>query len=150
MLAEEIEKSRVTLVGRSARERDGTPFPLFFPAVPAGFPSPAEKESEEPLDIHEYLIRNPETTFFVRVEGESMKEAGILPGDILVVDRSLTPRNHSIVVVALNGELLVKRWEERKEGVYLSPAHPDRPAIRVTPEMDLYVWGVVIGRFGRL
>lgn len=126
------------------------PLPLFSPAVSAGFPSPAEGESETPLDIHEYLIRHPETTFFVRVEGESMKDAGILPGDILVVDRSLTPRNGSICVVAMNGELLVKRLKQKEDGLYLLPEHPGRSPIRVGPESEVYVWGVVVGRFGKV
>lgn len=126
------------------------PLPLFEEPVSAGFPSPVEGELEKGLDIYEYLVRNPETTFFVRVEGESMKEAGILPGDILVVDRSLPPKNHSICIVALNGELVVKRIVQEGEELYLLPEHPQRKPIRVDPEANVHIWGVVIGRFGKV
>ena len=77
--------------------------------VPAGFPSPADDHIEGKLDLNLHLIRRPASTFFVRAEGESMKDIGIFEGDILVVDRSITPQNKDIVIAVLHGELTVKR-----------------------------------------
>ena len=83
--------------------------PYFEGKVPAGFPSPAEDYLETPLDLTEYLIENKAATFMMRVDGDSMRDAGILDGDLLVVDRAAKPVNGSVVVVAVNGEYTVKR-----------------------------------------
>ncbi|MGI4826620.1 MAG: LexA family protein [Janthinobacterium lividum] len=83
--------------------------PYFDGSVPAGFPSPAEDYLETPLDLHDFLIDNKAATFLMRVDGDSMKDAGILDGDLLVVDRSAKPDNGCVVVVAINGEYTVKR-----------------------------------------
>ena len=83
--------------------------PYFEGTVPAGFPSPAEDYLETPLDLTEYLIENRAATFMMRVDGDSMKDAGILDGDLLVVDRAAKPVNGSVVVVAVNGAYTVKR-----------------------------------------
>ena len=80
----------------------------------AGFPSPAENYIEENLDIGKYLVNNIESTFFVRVSGDSMINVGIYNNDIMVVDKSLTPKNQSIVVASLNGELIIKKFYLQK------------------------------------
>jgi DNA polymerase V len=120
-----------------------SPLPFFDGGIMAGFPSPAEDYAELPLDLHELLISHPAATFFVRVEGDSMKGAGMQSGDILVVDRSLAPQNGKIVVALLNGEFTVKRLKMEEKKVYLIPENPRYPTLEVTAESDFQIWGVV-------
>lgn len=126
-----------------ARVAVSRPRPLFGAKVAAGFPSPADDYMEGALDLNEHLVRNPAATFFVRVTGESMRDAGIFPNDLLVVDRSLEPKNGSVVIAVLNGELTVKRIWKRNGQVELRAANPDFPPIRLAGEMELDIWGVV-------
>lgn len=116
---------------------------LFSAKVSAGFPSPADDYMEGQLDLNEYLVKHPAATFFVRCTGDSMINAGISDGDILVVDRSLTPVSGKIVIAVLNGELTVKRLYKCAENVELRPENPKYSTIRVTKEHDFMVWGVV-------
>jgi DNA polymerase V len=118
-------------------------FPLFLSRVPAGFPSPADDYVEASLDLSEHLIRNEEATFFVRVAGDSMTEAGIHDGDILVVDRSVEPEDGSVVVAALDTELTVKRYEVHAGRPYLMPESDTHDPIAIEPGQELIVWGVV-------
>lgn len=120
-------------------------FPILFfeGGLAAGFPSPADDYLERSLDLHELLVEHPAATFFVRVEGESMKGAGMQSGDILVVDRSLTPQNGKIVVALIHGEFTVKRLKIEGEKIYLTPENPRYPTIEVPPESDFQIWGVV-------
>ena len=125
--------------------------PLAGAAVVAGFPSPAEQYAENPLDLNEFMVRNAPATFYVRVSGDSMNGAGILNGDILVVDKSLAPQNNDIVVASVAGEFTVKYLRKRGAKVWLEAANPAYPAIVFTSEMELHAWGVVTGlvrRFG--
>ncbi|MDX1605115.1 MAG: translesion error-prone DNA polymerase V autoproteolytic subunit [Candidatus Competibacterales bacterium] len=117
--------------------------PLAGHRVVAGFPSPADDHLEDRLDLNAYLIRHPAATFLMRVAGESMLGEGIHPGDLLVVDRALSARSGRVVVVALDGELTVKRLREDTEGIWLDPANPDYPSLAITEAMDCEVWGVV-------
>lgn len=117
--------------------------PLFVVPVKAGFPSPAEDYLEENLDLNEYLIKHAAATFFVRVDGDSMKGAGIHRGDILIVDRALEPSNGKIVVAVINGEFTVKRIRIEKTKVFLEPENPKYVPIEINPESDFEVWGVV-------
>ena len=117
--------------------------PYFDGHVPAGFPSPAEDYLETPLDLTEFLIENKAATFLMRVEGDSMKDAGIHDGDLLVVDRSAKPVNGSVVVVAVNGEYTVKRLRRGPDCVWLDPANPRYQSLRVSVGEDLHVFGVV-------
>jgi DNA polymerase V len=117
--------------------------PLFETTIAAGFPSPAEDSIDKKLDLNEFLIKHPAATFFVKVEGDSMIDAGIHSGDILIVDRALEARNDKIVIAVLNGELTVKRVRKRKDSLFLIAENPDFPAIEITPEMDFEIWGVV-------
>lgn len=128
---------------RVAPELSDTVLPLYASHVPAGFPSPADDYLEASLNLNDYLIRHPESTFFVRVSGESMSGAGIFDGDMLVVDRLLPPRHRDVVIAVLAGELTVKRLELRDDGPWLVPEHPDYPALRGNPEAGFEVWGVV-------
>lgn len=117
--------------------------PLFVSRVAAGFPSPADEAIDQKLDLNSYLIPHPISTFFLRVEGHSMINAGIHDGDLLIVDRSLEPSDHKIVVAALHGELTVKRVHKKQNALYLMPENKDFQPIRITEEMGLTIWGVV-------
>ncbi len=117
--------------------------PLFLSEVPAGFPSPAEDYVEATLDLSEHLIQNEEATFFVRVAGHSMREAGIHDGDLLVVNRAAEPDGGDVVVAALDGELTVKRYCLRDGQPYLVPEAKRHDPIAIQPGQDLVVWGVV-------
>lgn len=119
------------------------PLPLFTCPVSAGFPSPAEDYIEGKLDLNQHLIKNPVATFFVRVTGDSMIGVGIHSGDLLIVDRSLEPRDNKVVIAVVDGELLVKRIRIRKRKVYLVAENPDYPPLAIAPEMDFQIWGVV-------
>lgn len=123
--------------------------PLFSSTVAAGYPSPAEDHIEDTLDLNDYMVQRPDSTFMLRVEGESMKDAGILPDDILVVDRSLKATHQKIVIAALDGELTVKRLFHRGGLIKLQPENPAYPEIEIASESDLVIWGVVIGSFRR-
>ena len=117
--------------------------PLFLNKVPAGFPSPAEDYIEQKLNVQELLVKRPASTFFIRVSGYSMLDAGIHDGDILVVDRSLKASNQKIIVAILDGELTIKRFEQSENTIYLHPENSEYQSITVTPDMDFEVWGVV-------
>lgn len=117
--------------------------PLFASKVAAGFPSPADDHLDGQLDLNEHLIRHPAATFFVRAQGDSMLGAGIHNGDLLVVDRSLEPRNGSIVIAVVNGELTVKRLKLESGQVCLMPENPAYPPIAIADGQDLTIWGVV-------
>jgi len=124
--------------------------PLGLTPVSAGFPSPAEDYADRSLDINEYLVRNPVSTFFFQVQGDSMQGAEIFDGDILVVDRSVTPQHGHIVVAFLNGERLVKRFFRRGGRVALIAENPAYPAIDLHEGAELVIWGVVVGKFNRI
>ncbi|MBF6057787.1 translesion error-prone DNA polymerase V autoproteolytic subunit [Thiomicrorhabdus sp. HH1] len=117
--------------------------PLYASKVIAGFPSPAEDYVEARLDLNEKLIRNQEATFLLKVQGDSMRDAGILDGDILVVDRSVAPADGKIVIAALDGDLTVKRLRIRDGKTWLLPENPDYPPIAIREESDMVIWGVV-------
>jgi len=117
--------------------------PLFLSSVKAGFPSPADDFVETRLDLNEYLIDHPEATFFVRVSGDSMIRAGIHTGDILIVDRSLEPKNNDIVIAIIDGEFTVKRLKKYGDRVFLVPENPNYKLIEIKPESDFLIWGVV-------
>lgn len=111
--------------------------------VVAGFPSPAEEELFEYISLEEWLIRNPNSTFLVKVYGESMIEAGILPGDLVLVDRSLSPKNGDIVVAEVDGEWTMKYFRKQGEEIILAPANPNYPLIK--PRESFNIFGVVVG-----
>lgn len=114
---------------------------LFSDAVPAGFPSPATDYCERKLDLNELCIQHPAATYFVRAQGDSMIEAGIFPGDVLVVDRSISAAHGDIVIASVNGELTVKRLET-KPGIRLVPMNSQHSPIDVPDGSDLEIFGV--------
>lgn len=117
--------------------------PYFEAKVPAGFPSPAADYEENQLDLNRHLIRNPAATFFVRVSGDSMLGAGIHDGDLLIVDRSLDPKDKNVVIAAVNGELTVKRIRMRKKKIVLEPENVNYASQEISEDADFQVWGVV-------
>jgi DNA polymerase V len=117
--------------------------PLFLAKIPAGFPSPAEDYLDKKLDLNNYLIKNPAATFFIRVKGNSMVNAGIRTGDLLIVDRSLEPKDKKIVIACLNGEFTIKRIQKVGEKLYLAPENDSFTPIEIKEEMDFEIWGIV-------
>lgn len=139
-----IPESRIHEVMKYIRgEKDSYEIPLYSSTVRAGFPSPADDYIESMLDLNEYLIKHPAATFFVRASGESMINAGIYSGDILVVDRSLEAVHGRIVIAALNGELTVKRLFRQQGRVRLVAENPVFPDIEINDDVDMVIWGVV-------
>ena len=117
--------------------------PLAGGMVEAGFPSPADDYMEKPLDLNELMIQHPEATFFVRVKGDSMIDADIRSGDILVVDRSRKAQDGCVAIAIIDGEFTVKQLYYRNGQVMLQPANRNFHPITITPEQDFQVWGVV-------
>jgi DNA polymerase V len=117
--------------------------PLFETKVPAGFPSPAGDYQEERLDLNKYLIKHPAATFFVRVGGDSMEGAGVHSGDILIVDRSLEPKDKNVVIAVINGELTVKRIRMKNKKIRLEPENVNYRSIQVSEDAEFEVWGIV-------
>jgi len=117
--------------------------PLFTASVEAGFPSPADDHMEHGISLDEELIRHPAATFFVRVRGESMRDAGIHGGDILVVDRSVTPVDKQIVVAMVDGEFTVKRFRKKGGRIFLEAENPAFEPLEVTENQELTIWGAV-------
>ena len=118
---------------------------LFSCPVVAGFPNPAEDYIEKTLDLNELLIDHPSSTFFVCAAGDSMINAGIHAGDVLVVDRSRTATDGNIVIALINGEYTVKRLSIQNHKITLRPENPDYAPIRLSDQDELIVWGVVTG-----
>lgn len=124
-------------------ESKGSKYPLFLSTVPAGFPSPADDYIDKHLSLDEYCIENPTSTFFLKVSGDSMIEAGIFPDDLLIVDKSLEPKHNKIVIAVLDGELTVKRLSISGGKVQLLPENKKYKPIEVPELSELNIWGVV-------
>lgn len=116
--------------------------PFFSSSVPAGFPSPADDYVDQKLDLND-LVRHPSDTFIVKVEGDSMINAGIHSGDLLLVDRAQEAANNKVVVAYLNGELTVKRLRILDNKVFLMPENPSYKPTEITPSMSFDIRGVV-------
>jgi DNA polymerase V len=117
--------------------------PLVLARVPAGFPSPAQDYLEESLDIGRYLVKRPATTFFMRVDGDSMINAGINDGDLLVIDRAETAIDRSIVVARIGEEFIVKQLRLIKGRCWLYAANSRYEPIEITDNEEAEIWGVV-------
>jgi len=117
--------------------------PLFESNISAGFPSPADDYIDLKIDFNKLLIKNPAATFCVRVNGVSMKDAGINNGDILVVDRSIEPKNNSVAVCFIDGEFTIKRITRVKHELFLVADNPEYKPIKISKDNDFQVWGVV-------
>jgi DNA polymerase V len=125
-------------------------FPLAAGTVSAGFPSPAADYEEERFDPTRHLVRNPVSTFFFTVQGDSMTGAEIFPGDTLAVDKSIQARHGHIVVAFINGERLVKRLYRKNGRLALLAENPIYPPLEITEETELLIWGVVVGLIKRI
>jgi len=117
--------------------------PLVEATISAGFPSPADDYSETRLDLNKELITNASATFYARVRGDSMTMAGISNGDLLIIDKSKTPVNGSVVVCLIDGEFTVKRLQKKANQFYLMPENEHYQPIKIKPENDVTIWGVV-------
>jgi repressor LexA len=145
-----VSKLITQLEGLNAVKRDKKgrliPKSLAYPvrmlgAVEAGFPSPAEEELADTLSLDRLLIKNPEATFLLKVEGDSMSGAGILPGDMVVVEKGRQPKSGDIVIAEVDGQWTMKYLRKRGEGVLLVPANPQYKPIK--PKAELKIAGVV-------
>ena len=129
-------------VGDAAVKQD---VPMFSSRPAAGFPAPGDDQVERVLDINDLVVQHPESTFFVRVEGDSMVGVGIFSGDVLVVDRAPEPRDGSIVVAAVNGEMVVKQLVITDGKRELHSANDNYSPILVGDDEECYIWGTVVG-----
>ncbi len=117
--------------------------PIFTSRVQAGFPSPADDHLEDTLDLNTHLIHHQEATFFVKAQGDSMIGAGIHQGDILIVDKSLTPKSGKIVIAVVDGEFTVKRLHKYKRSITLKAENSEFEDIKIRGTDELIIWGVV-------
>lgn len=117
--------------------------PYVVNGISAGFPSPADDFLDINIDLNKHLIKNPSTTFYGRVKGDSMKDAGIHDGDLLIIDKSLEPTNNKIAVCFIDGEFTVKRISIEKDVVWLIAENKNYEPIKVTKDNDLVIWGIV-------
>ena len=127
--------------------------PLFTSKIPAGFPSPADDHIEDELDINEYLVDQPEATFYNTIEGTSMIDLGFFPGDKVVVNRAKDARVGDIVVAVLDGQVTIKRLGMTKSGrpiLYPENAAEGLKPICIKDGSDFFIWGVVVGLFRRI
>ena len=112
-------------------------------SISAGFPSPADDFKELRISLDNELVRNKESTFYARVSGDSMENAGLSDGDLLVIDRSLSPENKKIAVCYLEGEFTVKRIIKKKGSIYLKPENKNYKEIEIKDGDELIIWGIV-------
>jgi len=138
-----VPKDKVEEIKAFLSSSDTQAFPLFACSVSAGFPTPADDYMECKLDLNEHLIKHPSATFFARASGDSMIDAGIHDGDLLVVDRSLNPASGKIVIAVMGGDLTVKRYITKDGKAYLYPENKKYKPIEISAESEVHVWGVV-------
>lgn len=137
--------SNTTLEIYQSNTRSSQELPFADQGIRAGFPSPAQDCMQESIDLNKELVRHPATTFYARVVGDSMTDAGISDGDLLVIDKGLSPQNNDIVVAFIDGEFTLKRIELDKTNqcLWLMPANDRYKPIKVTEDNDFIIWGVV-------
>lgn len=117
--------------------------PFVANGISAGFPSPADDFLDINIDLNKYLIKNPTTTFYGRVSGNSMIDAGINDGDLLIIDKSLEPKNNKIAVCFIDGDFTVKRIQIEKDVIWLIAENKEYKPIKVTKDNDFVIWGIV-------
>lgn len=127
----------------SANTSSQVQLPYFEGGVRAGFPSPAQDYTDLKIDLNTTLVSNPSTTFYARVKGTSMQDAGINDGDILIIDKSLQPKDGDTAVCFIDGEFTLKYIRIEPDAVYLDPANPEFKPIKITKENNFYIWGIV-------
>ena len=118
--------------------------PLINDSVSAGFPSPADDYTEENIDLNEHLISIPFSTFFLRVKGDSMINAGIKDKDLIIVDKSLIAKPGDIIIAMIDGEFTIKRLSIKNDELYLKAENNNYPDFRFKNHIDVQIWGVVI------
>jgi DNA polymerase V len=118
--------------------------PFIDTGISAGFPSPADDFIELSIDLNKHLIKHKDTTFFAKVKGHSMKNVGIFDGDLLVIDKSLEPQDGKIAICQIDGEFTIKRIKKEENVFWLIAENEDYKPIKVTPENDFVIWGIVI------
>ncbi len=127
----------------TAVEGTYAPLPFVDKVLSAGFPSPAGDFLDAAIDLNKEFVQNPSSTFYGRVKGNSMKDAGIHDGDLLIIDKSLETRDGKIAVCFIDGEFTVKRIKVEKDYCWLMPANDQYKPIKVTSDNDFVVWGIV-------
>ena len=130
-------------MGNEVGTKKDLEIPLFMVPVEAGFPSPADDYLEGRLDLNEYLIKHPAAAIFVKAPDDSMIKAGIFPGDILIVDRSIKPADKKVVISLIDGRFRVRRMRKIKGKVFLISENENYKPIQIEPETDCEIWGVV-------
>lgn len=128
---------------KSLIDNKGFKLPFYLSKVQAGFPSPADEDYTSKLDLNNYLVKRPASTFLVQATGDSMINANIHEGDLLVVDRSLEPGDGKIVIAAIDGYLTVKRLKIKKDELWLMPENEKFDPMLVNSETGAHIWGVV-------
>ena len=118
--------------------------PFVDVGISAGFPSPADDFIELTIDLNRELIKHKDSTFFAKVKGNSMKNAGIFDGDLLIIDKSLEPQDGKIAICQIDGDFTVKRIKKENDVVWLIAENEDYKPIKVTEENELMIWGIVI------
>lgn len=116
---------------------------LILQPIRAGFPNAAEESVETPLDLNTLLIKHPASTFYMRVDGDSMRDMSIYSGDLIIVDKSLEIRSGDVVVAFIDGEFTLKQFVKHDNGGVLKPANPNYPNIVIKEDSDFQIWGVV-------
>lgn len=129
-------------VFRFTKQPSSLELEVYSSSVHAGFPSPADDHIEAKLDLNDYLVRRPAATFFARAAGQSMIDAGIFNGDLLVIDRGIAPQHDDIVIAIVHGELTVKRLKKENDHWYLTPDNSAYPSFLIE-ETGYEIWGVV-------
>lgn len=127
----------------SVRSNFNIEIPVIFEAISAGFPSPALDFIDLTIDMNKHLIKHPSSTFYGRVKGHSMQNAGIFDQDLLVIDKSIQPKNGKIAICYIDGEFTVKRIKIDKNRLWLMPENKDYEPILVQEENDFLIWGIV-------
>ena len=117
--------------------------PLAASPISAGFPSSAEEFVGLKLNLNDELIKHPEATFYARVKGHSMIDAGIEDGDLLVIDKALDQKDGDIAVCFIDGEFTLKRLALKQDGIYLMPANTEYNPIKITEDNDFLIWGIL-------
>ena len=117
--------------------------PVISSGISAGFPSPAMDFIDLTIDMNKHLIKHPSATFYGRVKGVSMKDAGISDGDLLVIDKSISPSNDKIAVCYIDGDFTVKRIKIENDCIWLIPENETYKPIKVTTDNDFIIWGIV-------
>ena len=118
--------------------------PILAARISAGFPSPADDYLEERINLNEYIVTHPSATFYYWVEGNSMIEAGIFDGDLIVVDNSLKPKNNDVVLAVIDGEITLKQIKISEGKIFLAPKNPAYKPIIITDCMNFMVRGVIV------